>query len=579
MFRVTIKFYSISNIKQKTECVFLFVMMLIGGVVESCSISLMLPLVSTVIDSNNWRESWYAVIICKFFNIDSQIDFVKMLIVLLISIFIIKNIYLAAEYYLQNRFIAKNRVELQIKLLREYMHMPYSFFLHSSTGELLRIIQGDTNQAFSLLNSVISFYTELIVGIAIGIAIIIISPQISMCLVIVLLLELLIISRVLKPYKKRSGDEQRLESAYANKWLLQSLNGIKSIKVSSKEDFFAERYAKHAGQMANIEMKVQTIDNLPRLLIESCTISGVLTIVLIMICRGTELNSLIPQLSAFAVAAVRLLPSVNRISSAINQVPFLEGGLDNVIDTLKNSSYREDYLKSKGQGSELSFTKDIFINNISFQYDKDTKKIFDGASLRIKYGESVGVIGASGGGKTTLVDLILSLLEPQNGNIEVDGLNIKDNASNWLRHVAYIPQQIFLIDDTIAANVCLGIGSNDVDEKRVYDVLSEAQLLDFVEELPQGIYTEVGEAGIRLSGGQRQRIGIARALYSNPDVLVFDEATSALDNETEASIMKSIDGLRGKRTLIIVAHRLTTIQGCDAIYRVEKGKIVCVDNK
>ena len=280
---------------------------------------------------------------------------------------------------------------------------------------------------------------------------------------------------------------------------------------------------------------------------------------------------LIPSLSAFAMAAIKLLPNINRIVAATNQISFLEPALDSIIKTLKE--FQNESVEESVCIKEISVQRDIELHNITFHYPDSNKLILNHANMKIQVGHSVGIIGPSGAGKTTAVDIILGLLKPQEGQILVDGENVLENKEAWLKHVGYIPQTIFMLDATIRENIIFG---NDVenDEVRLWNALEDAQLADFVRSLPDGLETAIGERGVRLSGGQRQRIGIARALYRNPDVLIFDEATSALDNDTEEAIMEAINALHGKKTMIIIAHRLSTIRECDSVFQVEDGKIM-----
>ena len=523
-------------------------------------------------------DKWYAQFICSVLGIDNQRMYVTVLLGMLIGIFIFKNIYLIMEYGLQFSFIGKCRYEMQSGLIHSYIRKPYSFYLSADYGKVIRIIDNDVTGAFNLLSSALIFYTEMIVSIILGVTIMMMSPMMAIGMIVILLAELLLIAKGIKPVMRATGDEHRKQAAIANKWLLQSLNGIKSIKVSNKEDYFEINYKRHAKKNSEFIAKFQTLSNLPRLLIEAFTVAGVLLIMLILVLCGAELESLVPQLSAFIVAAMRLLPSVNRISTSINQVPFYEGGLDAIIDVLKGekldnktaSMVKKDAITNI---NGVTFNDDIVFDDISFQYQQSDKSILEGADFKIAVGQSVGIIGPSGSGKTTTVDIMLGLLTPTTGKVTVDGINIYDNLSGWLSHLAYIPQSIFLMDDTIRSNVAFGIASDNISDEKVMAALNEAQLGNFIAELPEGIYTTVGEQGVRLSGGQRQRIGIARALYNNPDILFFDEATSALDNETESAIMESINHLKGKKTLVIIAHRLSTIDNCDVVYKVENGKI------
>lgn len=580
MIRITRKLLKILNSKQKWMTVLIAVMMLFGGVLESVSISLILPLITAVMDTEGWNRKWYARIICNSFSITSQRNYIEYVLVILVVIFIVKNLYLLFEYYVQNSFIAKSRFNMQRKLMQSYTHKPYSYFVTASSGEVLRIITQDTNQAFSILTNILRIYTELIVSIILGITVLIMSPSIAVCMIIILGIELVVIYYLIKPVMEREGEKGRSENAATNKWILQTIQGIKSVKVSRKEFFFEKEYEKHAFQQVEIERKNQTLENFPRLIIESLTVSGVLLVILMFVVGGTDLADILPQLSAFVVGAIRILPSSNRISSSLNLATFLEGGLDNVIRAMGTEvSDEKNKLKNEGAQRIITFQKDIRLDNITFSYENGSSNILKNTYMKIAKGQSVGIIGPSGAGKSTCIDIILGLLLPQRGRVLVDGVNIHDGINSWLDQVAYIPQQIFLLDDTIRANVAFGIDCEQIDDSVVWEALREAQLDEFVRTLPEGLETGIGEQGIRLSGGQRQRIGIARALYNNAEALFFDEATSALDNDTESAIMESIEGLKGKRTIIIIAHRLTTIADCDIIYRVENGDISIVNKE
>lgn len=575
MIRATKKIISILTSKQKRGMIIIALMMLLGGVLESISVSLILPLVEAVMNETNWMDKSYAKLICNSFHITSQTTYVIVLLVMLILIFILKNAYLLLEYYVQFGFIARSRYNLQHSLMHSYLHKPYDYFLYASSGTIIRIVTNDTSQTFTLLTQLLTFYTEIVVAFILGLTILIISPKMALGLIVILLLELLVITKVIKPVLSRMGNTQRAEGAKANKWLLQSINGIKSVKVAHKEDFFENKYAQHADISVDMDRKNQTLQNLPRLVIEAFTVAAVLLWILIMLLTGTGLIELIPVLSAFVVAAVRILPSVNRITNAMNQIVFFEGGLDNVIEVLNGEKVLETQeMEIEKADIDISFDSSIDFQNVTFSYTEEGKLIFDDASFSIKPGESVGIVGKSGSGKTTAIDIILGLLKPTKGHVYSDGISIEKNMSSWLSKLAYIPQNIFLMDDTIRTNVTFGEHTSEVDDERVWSALRDAQLDEYVNGLPDGLDAIVGEQGVRLSGGQRQRIGIARALYNNPEILFFDEATSALDNDTESAIMESIENLKGKKTLVIIAHRLTTIENCDVVYRIEDGKVI-----
>ena len=574
VFRATKKIWKLLNGNQKRTAVVLAFMMLIGGVMESIGVSLILPLISAVMDEGDWQNKWYAKAICHFFNINTITQYIQILLVLLIAVFMIKNLYLLLEYYVQYSFICKSRYVMQRKLMAGYMNKPYVEYLSANSGEIIRVVTQDTVQTFALLTSLLMFYTELVVSVVLSITIFFMSPHMAIWILLALIIELFFITKIIRPIMQAAGKTVRSESGAANKWIIQSVNGIKSIKVADCEEFFEKKYSRHALNAVEKEKVFQTLNNSPRLIIEALTVSAALFVIILMVGGGTELNVIIPQLSALVMAAMRLLPSTSRMGSSITSIPYYEGGLDNVSAVINGDLFNNcEAGELKQKNDEICFDKSLSLHNVTFAFPNSNKKIFDCANVKIKAGEAVGIIGPSGGGKTTCVDIILGLLEPSEGEVLVDGINIANDMKGWLEKVAYIPQNIFLMDDSVLANVAFGCELENIDEKKAWEVLKEAQLEDFVKELPNGIYTEVGEQGVRLSGGQKQRIGIARALYNAPKVLFFDEATSALDNDTEASIMKAIDGLKGKVTMVIVAHRLTTISNCDVVYRVQDGKI------
>lgn len=574
MIRVTKKLFSILSKIQKRRVIILGFMMLLGGAMESLSVSLILPLIEAVMNETTWNTAWYAKILCDIFSIDTQRQYVIVLLIVLISIFIVKNLYLLFEYYIQYTFIARCKYHIQSRLMHSYLRKPYTFFLNSSSGEIIRILGDDIEKVFNMLMSVLNFYTELVVVAMLAITIFAMSPRIAIGTMVILLIEMIIIALIIKPILKKTGIRYRQESALANKWMLQAIQGIKSIKVSDRKEFFEEKYKKHAKNVVDEYRRYQTLNNAPRLVIEAFTVAAVLLMLLIMILTGTELVEIVPELSAFVVAAVRLLPSSNRISSAVNSVQYTESALDNIIEIVHE---KEDDVvecdQQKNTVSSISFQKEAGLKSVTYTYPNSDKVILDQASIAITPGQSVGIVGMSGSGKTTMVDLLLGLLKPQSGMIYADGVNIEEDLRGWLAQLAYIPQSIFLMDDTIRENVAFGYHAKEIDDEQVWQALKDAQLDEFVRTLPDGINTTVGEAGVRLSGGQRQRIGIARALYTNPSLLIFDEATSALDNETESAIMESINALHGRKTMIIIAHRLSTIEECDVVYRVQDGKI------
>ncbi len=571
------KFKSILSSHQKLRIFQLAILMIIGGLLETCSVSLMLPFMDVVMNPDKIMAKWYVKKICEVLNLHSTKDFIVFLAVILAILYIVKNGYLMFQYHIQSRFVYGNMFAMQRKLLETIIRRPYEYFLELNSGEIMRIVNTDTVNAFSLLMTMLSLFTELVVSLMLVASIFIMTPVLTVSIAVLLIALVLIINFFIKPVLRQAGVDLQNSSAGMNKWLLQSVQGIKELKVMNREEFFENNYNAY-GQMYIRSLRWnQTLSQFPRFLIEGICMAAMFIAVAVLIYNGTELETVIPILTAVAMAAIRLLPSVNRISSALAQVTYNEPMLDKMIENLEDMEKVEKIMPEDSMEAETSvgvLKKQLEFEDISYHYPNTGEDVLTDSSMKIYKGESIGIVGASGAGKTTAVDIILGLLQPQKGKVKTDGVDIRLDLQGWLGQIGYIPQMIFMLDDTIRANVAFGEPEDAVSEDDVWRSLKEAALDDFVRSLPDGLDTEIGERGMRLSGGQKQRIGIARALYRNPEILIFDEATSALDNDTESAIMESINNLQGKKTMIIIAHRLSTIESCDHVFRVENRGIV-----
>lgn len=570
------KYDSLLDKKQKKKIVILFFIMLLGTFLEVMSVSLMVPLITIIMDENVIKDNAVVKTIYDGLHIPSYNSFVVLCIVALIVLYIFKDIFVIFQHYVQVKFVCNNRLSMQKKLLKIIIRRPYEFFLNIKTGEITQMIISDPNGAYNLLATLLTMMTEVIVSAALAITVFVIEPMMTSIVVIILAVCMIIITKVARPKIKVAGRTYRRNNANLNSWIIQIVNGIKEIKITRREKFFEKEYVSMASVGIKAEKLYKTINGVPKALIEMSAISGALVALLILLMNGRTLNSLLPSLSAFAIATVKLLPSVNKIAISLNDISYFQPHLDKLLanlESIKNENIQYKELENKSD-EEITLNENILVDKVSYHYPNTERNILDIADMEIPAGKSIGIVGASGSGKTTAVDIILGLLTPQEGHILADDKDIFSNYQNWLSNIGYIPQQIFMIDGTIRDNVAFGVPKEQVDEERVLAAIKEAQLEKYVNSLPEGLDSTVGERGIRISGGQRQRIGIARALYYDPSLLVFDEATSALDNETEAAIMESINMLHGKKTMIIIAHRLQTIEGCDMVYRVEDGKIV-----
>lgn len=571
--RVLKKYRQIMNRGQKLRVGIIVVMMLIGGILETMSVSLILPLVTAIMKPDFLETNQLARAVCDIFDLHSINSFMILVMIGLMLLYIVKNVFLYLEYYTQIRFVCNNRFALQQRLMHSYLSKPYEYFLNENTAEIMRVIQLDTDGAFLLLQTLMSLFTELIICVALVATIIVVDYSMALMAASILMLLMIFLAKIMKPILRNAGIQYQENSTITNKWLLQAMQGIKEVKVGSREIFFVEQYSKAGIKSIESEKKKKVLDNVPRLMIETITIVAMLFVITVMLLNGRNIENLMPQLSAFAMAAVRLLPSTNRVSTAYNAIAYQEPMLDKMLSTLEIAESSKSDKPQKIKQNDFKLDKKIELKDISYRYPNTSKDILDHANMIIPIGKSIGIVGASGSGKTTTVDILLGLLKPYQGNVLIDGNDINQDFESWLQQLSYIPQSIYLLDGTIRENIAFGYKTSEIDDDRIWKALQESQMEDFVKRQPQGLDTEIGEMGVRLSGGQRQRIGIARALYKNPKVIVFDEATSALDNETESAIIDSINQLKGKKTLIIIAHRLTTIEECDIVYRVEGGQI------
>lgn len=576
MFTILSKILHILSNDQKKRIVGLAIMIFIGAFLEMLGVSLIMPIVEGVMYPEALMSSRYVAILGHFVHFETANEVILILIALIIFIYFFKNGYILLETYVQARFVNNNQSRTISYMLEEYLNRPYEYYLNADIPTIFRTIDGDVPKVFTVILQYILLFSELMVSLILGLFLLISSPGMTICIVAIMIVCTLIITKVLKPVLNRLGQKTQALQSRMGKWRLQSIYGIKDVKILNKEHYFAGSFGNYSDLNAVINSKYMVLNNLPRLLLETFCISGILIYIAGCIISGADMTTLIPKISAFAIAAMRLLPSVNRINTYISNISYYEPSVNYVYENVDFTSYREvgHYERlEETYGPEIELTQEICMKDVVYKYPDSDKLILDHASMIVPRGKSVGVMGPSGSGKSTAVDVLLGLLQMQEGQILCDGRDIFDNYPSWLHHIGYIPQTIYLTDDSIRENIAFGVAPEDIDDERVWKVLEEAQLKDKILEMPEGIETSIGERGVRLSGGQRQRLGIARALYHDPEILVFDEATSALDTDTETAIMEAIDSFHGRKTLIIIAHRLRTIANCDIIYKVDGGKI------
>lgn len=562
--------------RQKINIVVLAVMIFIGGILETLSISAMLPVVWVIIDAESVRQNKYCQWAMNFLHLQDMHGFIITLLVLLIIMYLLKNAYLLWLTSEQNRFISGNRNKIISQVLREFLNRPYEFYLDADIPTVFRLTDSDIPNVFSILMALISLASETVVFILICGVLVATDWRLVLFLVIISGIVTIVMFKVLKPRLNKLGTTNQAIQSRIAKWRIQAIYGIKDVKVLHRESFFADNYESNGKIGARLNQKYAVINAMPRLLIESIFMVSILGYLIVCVAAGDDMKQMIPTLTAFGLAAVRLMPCVNRINTYLTDISYFRPCLDYVYENMninEISKKTNQTLLPVDETKTMQLKNRIELKNIVYAYPNTDTLIFDHADMIVPYGKSVGIMGPSGAGKSTIVDILLGLLKVHEGQIMCDGVNVFENYPAWLSQIGYIPQSIYLVDEPIRNNIAFGIADDEIDDNRIWQVLEEAQLKEFIQTLPEGLDTAIGDRGVRLSGGQRQRLGIARALYHNPEILVFDEATSALDNETEAAVMEAINSFHGKKTMVIIAHRLNTIEKCDLIYKVEGGKI------
>ena len=570
MIKTLKKLYGLLDKRKKSVFPLILIMMFAETLFEALSISLVVPLITSIMDKDILTGNPLVSAICSFFHIENQSTFVVFCIAALIGVFLIKNIFMLIECRIRYDFICKSRHIVQRKIFSDILNRPYEYFLNAQSGAIIREVSDDCNRTFNLLGTLMDVCSNFLLTIGIAVVLFVINP--SMTLVVMLMmagLSVLLVT-VVKPTLKKQG-RILVEHATKNyKNLLEAVQGIKIVKITRTQPYFNEEFRKNGEKVIEADRKNTVIHRIPHAVTECVCVSTVLLYVLLLYLNNSDINNLISTVGAFAVASLKLIPSVKVIIGAYYAIAFNEAAVDKVSENY--CSIREN--ASEKPLPEMKLKKSIELRNVTYQYPDSDRKVLDNASLTIPVGKSVGIIGLSGIGKTTSADVLLGLLFPKQGKIAFDDMEVDVNIDHYPIRIGYVPQSIYILGDTIKNNIAFGVPEEEIREDVIREVIKAAQLEEFVASLPDGIDTDIGENGVRISGGQRQRIGIARALYHDPDLLIFDEATSALDLKTEEGVLRSIEALQGKKTMLIIAHRPQTLKGCDFIYRMEDGRFI-----
>lgn len=564
------KIHALLSPSERKTAVLLLGLMAIGMVLETLGIGFVVPAIALLTHAELVDQYPILQSTFRIFGNPSQVQLVWVGMLMLVGLYLIKTLFLAFLAWRQTKFAFGVQAHVSQRLFTTYLRQPYTFHLERNSAQLIRNATTEVTLFTGVLLDVLLLTTEGLVLLGLAVLLLIIEPVGAAIVVPVLGAAGWVSYRITRTRTARWATARQRHEGLRIQHLQQGLGGAKDAKLLGRERNFLSEYWVHNSECARVQQRQQTLLQLPRLWMELLAVVGLATIVLAMISRGRDVASIVPTLGLFAAAAFRLTPSVNRV---LNGVQSLRFGLPVINILHEELGLPAAELVSNGQRT-VPFQTEIKLSNISYTYPSAPASALNGLSLTIHKNEAVGLIGPSGSGKTTLVDVILGLLTPTGGEVTVDGQDIQQNVRDWQDQIGYVSQTIFLTDDSLRRNVAFGLPNEQIDDAAVNHAIKAAQLEEFVESLPDGLETLVGERGVRLSGGERQRIGIARALYHDPAVFVLDEATSALDIATERGVMEAVAALQGSRTIVIVAHRLSTVERCDRIYRLEQGRIV-----
>ncbi len=571
--KVTMQLSYIMTKQQKKRAIWVFVTMVCSSLLELIGVSLILPFLEVMTSSENLKSKWYYAWIYAIKGDISQRELIIVMGIVFAITYLFKNLFLIYAAYVQNAYAAAFKRETSTSMLRNYTKREYEFFVNTNSAVIQRGVMSDVDGVYQIVNHIFTIITEIMTVSMIGVFLVYTDWVIAANSLLLALLCFLLIVFGFKKRIKVASRSARQAFLLRVKHIRQALSGIKDITVMDRKDIFVSCY-EEAAKEEEVALRTKTfLEACPDRILEGICMSGFMLIVCaIVVVKPDDMSVYIPVLGTFAMGAFKMLPAISKVSSRTNQIVYFMPCLQCCYDNFYAAATSEDKAMSEQIDiSDKSFESKLEIKSITWKYRNMKEPVLKDLTLTINRGEAVGLIGPSGAGKTTLSDVILGLLRPQQGSVEMDGIDVFRIPHKWAKTVGFVPQSVYLIDDTVRANIAFGLPESMTSDDDIWLALEQAQLKTFVQNLPNGLDTIVGERGVKFSGGQKQRIAIARALYNNPDILVLDEATSALDNETESAVVEAINSLQGTKTLIIVAHRLSTIANCDVIYEISDG--------
>lgn len=563
--------------EQKFYCVIVFIMSMISAVLEILGVSMVIPLLSVIMSIDQLKENVYARSVLEFLHLSTDTEIIIFICGVIVLIYIVKNAFTVFYVWVSTKFANKIRRELALRIFNAYVRQGYTYFVNHNSSEILRGIGVDPQSVQTIVLNIFILMVRTITVLCIVAFIVVATPALALVLLLMAAISSGLSELLFKNRMRKSGLEQRKYSQQARQASLEAIQGSKEIFAMNRQEYFTSEYLRCMIKYDNACAVATVGASAPNNILEAVCVMGLIFAVAFQTISSGGSGMQIAEIAAVALGAFRILPYLGSILGSANTIIYNAPGLVVAYNTLQETDELEKRgvsVRNSKQYTGEKFKKEIKLSDITFSYSAEKGNVLDGLNMIIKKGVSIGLIGTSGAGKTTLSDLILGLYRPQSGTISMDGIDIEEIGDNWHRITGYVPQSVYLSDASIRRNVAFGIEEDKIDDSKVWRALEMAQLKTFVEGLAEGLDTRVGEWGVKFSGGQRQRVAIARALYSDPDILIMDEATAALDNDTEKAVMESIEALQGIKTLIIVAHRLSTVKKCDEIYEITGGKAI-----
>lgn len=555
---------------ERKRVIVLIFLLFLGMILEVFGLGILIPILSLLLDPENIDNEFGLIFIKNFLPEVSNKIFVLIFLTTILVTYLVKSLFLIYLNHKQNRFLADLTAEISNKLFEKYLRQSYNFHLNKNSSDLIKNIQIETNFLNLYLLYLITICIESGFVLAVLATLIYIEPFGAISIgVFYGFLSVLFLQFTKRKLKEWGETREKLDNSLS-KISLEGLGGIKEILILGKSSFFIDQFSKKSFSKARNNSNQATVSQIPRFYLELISVAALVSFIFIQVIQGKDTVNLFTILGVFVAATFRMIPSLNRIIGAFQSIKFYKPSVDIIFNEINNLEYFHYDIDNE---TKFEFEKDIKIKNLSFNFD-GSPNILKEVNLEIKKGQTIGIVGESGSGKSTLIDLIIGLHHPISGEIIIDGVPGRQLGELWRRKIGYVSQTIYLTDSTIKNNIAFGISNDKIDDDRVKDVLNKVKLETFIKSLNKGFNTRVGERGIQISGGQKQRIGIARALYNDPEILILDEATSALDTETEKGIINSISELKGDMTIIMIAHRLTTLSDCDIIYKIQNGNIL-----